>query len=99
MQTVGTFRGRPDMMRMARFWGQIYVINYALGIATGLVMEFQFGLSWSGLSHYAGTSSARRWRSRRSAPSSWSPRSSACGSSAGTGCHRGSTWRASGSSH
>ncbi|YCK39255.1 cytochrome ubiquinol oxidase subunit I [Actinomadura sp. ATCC 39365] len=39
---------------MTRFWGQIYVINYALGIVTGLVMEFQFGLSWSGLSHYAG---------------------------------------------
>ncbi|MFJ9584805.1 cytochrome ubiquinol oxidase subunit I [Streptomyces acidicola] len=40
--------------RMTRFWGQIYVINYALGIVTGLVMEFQFGLSWSGLSHLAG---------------------------------------------
>ncbi|MFW5418777.1 cytochrome ubiquinol oxidase subunit I [Nocardiopsis sp. CNT-189] len=40
--------------RMARFWGQLYVINYALGIVTGLVMEFQFGLNWSGLSKYAG---------------------------------------------
>ncbi|MFI6925608.1 cytochrome ubiquinol oxidase subunit I [Nonomuraea spiralis] len=39
---------------MTRFWGQVYVINYALGIVTGLVMEFQFGLSWSGLSDYAG---------------------------------------------
>ncbi|GGS49044.1 cytochrome ubiquinol oxidase subunit I [Planobispora rosea] len=54
MQTIGTFRDRPTMMRMARFWGQVYVINYALGIVTGLVMEFQFGLNWSGLSHYAG---------------------------------------------
>ncbi|MFE0423719.1 cytochrome ubiquinol oxidase subunit I [Streptomyces sp. NPDC058953] len=40
--------------RMTRFWGQIYVINYAVGIVTGLVMEFQFGLSWSGLSKFAG---------------------------------------------
>ncbi|MCM2393259.1 cytochrome ubiquinol oxidase subunit I [Streptomyces albipurpureus] len=40
--------------RMARFWGQLYVINYAVGIVTGLVMEFQFGLSWSGLSKFAG---------------------------------------------
>ncbi|MFF8770159.1 cytochrome ubiquinol oxidase subunit I [Kitasatospora sp. NPDC015120] len=40
--------------RMTRFWGQLYVINYAVGIVTGLVMEFQFGLSWSGLSKYAG---------------------------------------------
>ncbi|UNZ16121.1 cytochrome ubiquinol oxidase subunit I [Streptomyces sp. 891-h] len=40
--------------RMTKFWGQLYVINYALGIVTGLVMEFQFGLSWSGLSKFAG---------------------------------------------
>ncbi|MEZ0073083.1 cytochrome ubiquinol oxidase subunit I [Planotetraspora sp. GP83] len=46
--------GNPLHERMTRFWGQLYVINYALGIFTGLVMEFQFGLSWSGLSRYAG---------------------------------------------
>ncbi|MFF3646657.1 cytochrome ubiquinol oxidase subunit I [Streptomyces sp. NPDC002564] len=40
--------------RKTRFWGQLYVINYAVGIVTGLVMEFQFGLSWSGLSKFAG---------------------------------------------
>ena len=40
--------------RMTRYWGQLYVINYAVGIVTGLVMEFQFGLSWSGLSKFAG---------------------------------------------
>ncbi|WP_372347223.1 cytochrome ubiquinol oxidase subunit I [Streptomyces sp. KL116D] len=40
--------------RGTRFWGQLYVINYAVGIVTGLVMEFQFGLSWSGLSRFAG---------------------------------------------
>ena len=40
--------------RQTRFWGQLYVINYAVGIVTGLVMEFQFGLSWSGLSKFAG---------------------------------------------
>ncbi|MFG3439533.1 cytochrome ubiquinol oxidase subunit I [Nonomuraea sp. NPDC047897] len=46
--------GDPAHERMTRFWGEVYVINYALGIVTGLVMEFQFGLSWAGLSHYAG---------------------------------------------
>ncbi|WP_031508090.1 cytochrome ubiquinol oxidase subunit I [Streptomyces megasporus] len=40
--------------RMVRFWGQLYVVNYAVGIVTGIVMEFQFGLAWSGLGHYAG---------------------------------------------
>ncbi|MBX6385859.1 MAG: cytochrome ubiquinol oxidase subunit I [Microbispora sp.] len=54
MHTRYAITGNPLLERMTRFWGQIYVINYALGILTGLVMEFQFGLSWSGLSHYAG---------------------------------------------
>ncbi|MFI6291324.1 cytochrome ubiquinol oxidase subunit I [Nonomuraea sp. NPDC050790] len=45
---------RAARERMTRFWGRLYVINYALGIATGLVMEFQFGLNWSGLSKFAG---------------------------------------------
>ncbi|WP_169982364.1 cytochrome ubiquinol oxidase subunit I [Microbispora sp. H10836] len=54
MHTRFAIGGNPLYERMTRFWGQIYVINYALGIVTGLVMEFQFGLSWSGLSHYAG---------------------------------------------
>ncbi|MFI1397241.1 cytochrome ubiquinol oxidase subunit I [Streptomyces sp. NPDC020681] len=54
LQTVATIGRRPLPARMVRFWGQLYVINYAVGIVTGLVMEFQFGLSWSGLTHYAG---------------------------------------------
>jgi cytochrome bd ubiquinol oxidase subunit I len=54
MHTRYALTGKPVHERMTRFWGQIYVINYALGIFSGLVMEFQFGLSWSGLSHYAG---------------------------------------------
>ncbi|WP_432862560.1 cytochrome ubiquinol oxidase subunit I [Microbispora rosea] len=54
MHTRYALGGNPLHERMTRFWGQLYVINYALGIVTGLVMEFQFGLSWSGLSHYAG---------------------------------------------
>ncbi|MEV0348007.1 cytochrome ubiquinol oxidase subunit I [Nonomuraea sp. NPDC050680] len=54
MHTRWALAGRPLHERLTRFWGQVYVINYALGIVTGLVMEFQFGLSWSGLTHYAG---------------------------------------------
>ena len=40
--------------RLTRFWGLLYVINYLLGIASGVVMEFQFGLNWSGLTKYLG---------------------------------------------
>ncbi|MEV4751931.1 cytochrome ubiquinol oxidase subunit I [Streptosporangium sp. NPDC049248] len=54
MHTRYAVTGRPVHERATRFWGQIYVINYALGILTGLVMEFQFGMNWAGLSHYAG---------------------------------------------
>jgi cytochrome d ubiquinol oxidase subunit I len=54
MQTRATLSADPVHARMTRFWGRLYVVNYALGIATGIVMEFQFGLNWSGLSTYAG---------------------------------------------
>lgn len=54
LQTAATVTRKATHQRMVRFWGQLYVINYAVGIITGLVMEFQFGLSWSGLTHYAG---------------------------------------------
>ncbi|GLZ35754.1 cytochrome ubiquinol oxidase subunit I [Lentzea sp. NBRC 105346] len=54
MQTRFTLTRRPVHERMTKFWGRIYVINYALGIVTGVVMEFQFGLNWSGLASYAG---------------------------------------------
>ncbi|NES14398.1 MULTISPECIES: cytochrome ubiquinol oxidase subunit I [Micromonospora] len=54
VQTAGFVTGKPVYERLTRFWGQLYVINYVLGIATGLVMEFQFGLNWSGLSRYVG---------------------------------------------
>ncbi|RKT87904.1 cytochrome d ubiquinol oxidase subunit I [Saccharopolyspora antimicrobica] len=54
VQTRATLSRNPVHERMTRFWGQLYVINYAVGIVTGLVMEFQFGLAWSGLMHLAG---------------------------------------------
>ncbi|WP_308377496.1 cytochrome ubiquinol oxidase subunit I [Streptomyces sp. ISL-99] len=54
IQTRAVFSGDPVHARMVRFWGQLYVINYAVGIVTGIVMEFQFGMAWSGLGHYAG---------------------------------------------
>jgi cytochrome d ubiquinol oxidase subunit I len=54
VQTRATLGRSVVHQRMTRFWGQLYIINYAMGIVTGLVMEFQFGLSWSGLTHFAG---------------------------------------------
>lgn len=54
MQLRWVLTGREVHERMTRFWGQIYVVNYALGIVTGIVMEFQFGLNWTGISRVAG---------------------------------------------
>ncbi len=39
---------------MARFWTRIFAVNFAVGVATGIVMEFQFGLNWSAYSRYVG---------------------------------------------
>ncbi|WP_211273280.1 cytochrome ubiquinol oxidase subunit I [Streptomyces hirsutus] len=54
MQTRWAVTGKETHRRQTRFWGQLYVINYAMGIGTGIVMEFQFGLTWSGLTHFVG---------------------------------------------
>lgn len=45
--------GDPRHLRQTRFWGMAYVVNYAVGIAAGLVMEFQLALNWSGLTTFA----------------------------------------------
>ena len=39
---------------MTKFWGMLFGINFALGVATGITMEFQFGMNWSYYSHYVG---------------------------------------------
>ncbi|MEV0828571.1 cytochrome ubiquinol oxidase subunit I [Nonomuraea rubra] len=54
LQTLWVVRGNPLHERLTKFWGQIYVVNYGLGIISGLLLEFQFALNWSGLTHFAG---------------------------------------------
>ncbi|MGY1743127.1 MULTISPECIES: cytochrome ubiquinol oxidase subunit I [unclassified Blastococcus] len=54
MHTMWVRTGKPEWLRMTRFWGRIYLINFALGVATGLVQEFQFGLAWSEYSRFVG---------------------------------------------
>ena len=46
--------GDPDKLRMARFWGRLFLINFAFGIVTGLTLEFQFGTNWSRYAAYVG---------------------------------------------
>jgi cytochrome d ubiquinol oxidase subunit I len=69
----------------ARFWIRIFGINFAVGVVTGVPMEFQFGTNWAAFSRYAAASSARRSRWRGCSRSFSSPASSACSSSASIG--------------
>ncbi len=46
--------GDPVYKRMAQFWGRLFLINFAMGVVTGIVQEFQFGLNWSSYSRFVG---------------------------------------------
>lgn len=54
MESIYVMTGRDIWRRMTMFWGVLFGINFALGVATGIVMEFQFGMNWSYYSHYVG---------------------------------------------
>ncbi|NIX78116.1 cytochrome ubiquinol oxidase subunit I [Microvirga terricola] len=54
MESVYVMTGREVWRRMTLFWGICFGINFAMGVATGIVMEFQFGTNWAYYSHYVG---------------------------------------------
>jgi cytochrome d ubiquinol oxidase subunit I len=54
MEAVYVMTGREIWKRMTKFWGLLFGINFAMGVATGITMEFQFGTNWSYYSHYVG---------------------------------------------
>src|ERR1700675_3554663 len=54
MESVYVMTGREIWKRMTRFWSVLFGINFAMGVATGITMEFQFGTHWAYYSHYVG---------------------------------------------
>ncbi len=54
MESTYLMTGREIYKDMTQFWGKLFGINFALGVATGLTMEFQFGMNWSYFSFYVG---------------------------------------------
>jgi len=54
MESVYVMTGREVYKDMTRFWGKLFGINFAMGVATGITMEFQFGTNWAYYSHYVG---------------------------------------------
>lgn len=54
MESVYVMTGKQVYKDMTQFWGKLFGINFALGVTTGLTMEFQFGTNWAYYSHYVG---------------------------------------------
>jgi cytochrome d ubiquinol oxidase subunit I len=54
MESIYVAKGDEDYKRMAKFWGKLFLINFAVGIVTGITLEFQFGTNWSRYSEYVG---------------------------------------------
>lgn len=54
METVYVMTGREIWRQMVKYWGILFGINFVLGVATGLTLEFQFGTNWAYYSHYVG---------------------------------------------
>ncbi|SDI69156.1 cytochrome ubiquinol oxidase subunit I [Pseudomonas panipatensis] len=54
METSYVLTGRQVYRDMTQFWGKLFGINFALGVTTGITMEFQFGTNWAYYSHYVG---------------------------------------------
>ena len=54
METLYVRTGNELYKRMAKFWGKLFLLNFSLGVVTGLVQEFQFGMNWSEYSRFMG---------------------------------------------
>lgn len=54
MESVYVMTGNQIYKDMTKFWGKLFIINFAMGVATGLTLEFQFGTNWAYYAHYVG---------------------------------------------
>jgi len=54
METRYVITDDETYLKMAKFWGKLFLINFALGVVTGITMEFQFGMNWAEYSKYVG---------------------------------------------
>jgi cytochrome d ubiquinol oxidase subunit I len=54
METRYVMTGDETYLKMTKFWGKLFLVNFALGVVTGITMEFQFGMNWAEYSRYVG---------------------------------------------
>ncbi|XVV16710.1 cytochrome ubiquinol oxidase subunit I [Actinoplanes sp. CA-131856] len=54
LQTAWVRTGKEHYLKATKFWGKLFLINFAIGVVTGIVQEFQFGMNWSDYSRFVG---------------------------------------------
>ncbi|OWR30452.1 cytochrome ubiquinol oxidase subunit I [Saccharibacillus sp. O23] len=54
METMYVVKKDENYKKMAKFWGKLFLINFAVGVVTGILQEFQFGMNWSDYSRFVG---------------------------------------------
>jgi cytochrome d ubiquinol oxidase subunit I len=54
METIYVRTKNPAFKQMAQYWGRLFLINFAVGVVTGIIQEFQFGMNWSSYSRFVG---------------------------------------------
>jgi cytochrome d ubiquinol oxidase subunit I len=54
LETMYVRSGNEIYRKLTKFWGKLFLINFAMGVVTGIVMEFQFGMNWAGYANYVG---------------------------------------------
>lgn len=90
MQTMWALTSKPHWYRATRFFGNVLLINFAMGVATGIVQEFQFGMNWSEYSRMVGDVFGGPLALEGLIAFSWNPCSLECGFSVGADCQCGS---------
>lgn len=54
MESMYVAKGKEEYKKMAKFWGKLFLVNFAVGVVTGILQEFQFGMNWSDYSRFVG---------------------------------------------
>lgn len=54
METMYVVKGNEEYKKMTKFWGKLFLINFGVGVVTGIIQEFQFGMNWSNYSRFVG---------------------------------------------
>lgn len=96
METMYVRKGNEEYKRMAQFWGKLFLINFAVGVVTGILQEFQFGMNWSDYSRFVGDVFGAPLAVEALAAFFWSLLLLASGYSAGTKCPKECTCYPSG---